>query len=170
METGWLGPGTLSFQHWPLCARRRRSAIFQKSRAARNANHPATAAGGVGPPPRPPHMDIRPPAPPPAAALPATLFGDQSAEDKYRPRATSSTTRSSRRASRRMSTRSCSASRPRATSSTAASASRSLRSSPPETRCTDRRPPHRLGVLGRGGHRRRRHACGEDLASRRIDF
>ena len=28
-------------------------------------------------------MDIRPPAPPPAAALPATLFGDQSAEDKY---------------------------------------------------------------------------------------
>ena len=28
-------------------------------------------------------MDIRPPAPPPVAALPATLFGDQSAEDKY---------------------------------------------------------------------------------------
>ena len=77
----------------------------------------------------------RPPFPQPSSATRVRKISTRPCFAS-RPRATSSTTRSSRRASRRMSTRSCSASRPRATSSTAASASRSLRSSPPETRCT----------------------------------
>ena len=99
-------------------------------------------------------MDIRPPAPPPAVALPATLFGDQSAEDKYetliRFQAASDEFYHQKRASCKSEdeyTRSCTASRPRATSSTLL---------PPQARvdlCAAHprklgAPPYRLGVLG----------------------
>ena len=118
-------------------------------------------------------MDIRPPAPPPAVALPATLFGDQSAEDKYetliRFQAASDEFYHQKLASCK--------------SEDEYEILQRFQAKSDEFYCRKRESifaqltpgnsvhrPIDLESSGRGGHRRRRHACGEDLASRRIDF
>ena len=83
----------------------------RKGHWVRNPNHPATAAGGVGPPPRrlrtwtSRRRPARPPLtfPQPSSATRVRKISTRSC-CASRPRATSSTTRSARRASRRMST------------------------------------------------------------------
>ena len=119
-------------------------------------------------------MDIRSPAPP-RPRPPPSLFGDQSAEDKYetllRFQAASDEFYHQKLASCKSEDEYEILQRFQAKSDEFYCRKReSIFAQLTPGNSVHRRPPHRLGVLGRGGHRRRRHACGEDLASRRIDF
>ena len=83
---------TLSGEYLPIPQEQGRPRFFyRRAHWVRNPNHPATAAGGVGPLPMPP--DVMQTMPPAAAAVPpvrpadaatqTNLFGNQTAEEKY---------------------------------------------------------------------------------------
>ena len=144
------------------------SSPLSLSRIATGTGRAHVYSCGVGPPPRPPHMDIRSPAPP-RPRPPPSLFGDQSAEDKYetllRFQAASDEFYHQKLASCK--------------SEDEYEILQRFQAKSDEFYCRKRESifaqltpgnsvhrPIDLESSGRGGHRRRRHACGEDTSLR----